>query len=407
MPGGHVPLVLAPERDGSGPSEEDEESDTEDSSLTSNRFTWCHTACFLACGAVPTSLLVLVWACLCIRLTKEYPDFAAACESDFTLKSMTFLVGILTSLTLSECLDRYRQCYLALLGFREELRSIWYYLQLRCMRAPGLKFLLDAHMVWYTLSLVRYLYEQQEKQNPGANPLPLMEELVQPDLRPLVLFLTHEDGGYPTRMSSDVNLAELRLVSWFQAMGVLDTDLSRRWRVTRRKVTALINAERVKTPRTSRHLQMVALHLFFLLIPVCADKTITKLMAPGIALILMSLLKLSMELEDPFGFDTHDLPWREVLASVSTCSTPALDAQELAEVIQWFNAGSMTGKFGPAPEAMGTKKGKVKLRLGEYLTLPAVLQIHAGRESVSGGEDFTMPDLYGGAAMEDDDDDSD
>lgn len=407
-PDGHVPLALEPDRDHDGSGSSEYESEAEDASATDNRYTWCHTACFLLSGPLPTSIIVGVWACLCIRLTQEYPDLALNCQSDFTLKSMTFLVGILTSLTLSECLDRYRQCYLALLGFREELRSIWYFLQLRCMRSPALKFLLDAHMVWYSLSLVRYLYEQQESQNPGTHPMPSMEELVQPELRPLALFLSQEDGGYPNWVSSDVNLAELRLVSWFQAMGVNDTDLSRRWRFCRRKVTALINAERVKTPRTSRHLQMVALHMFFLLIPVCADKTITKLMAPGIALILVSLLRLSMELEDPFGFDTHDLPWREVLASVSTCSPPSLPAEDLATVVKWFNDGSRSGHFGPVPEVIGPKKGKAKhLRLGEYLTLPAVLSIHAGREGTQGFTGFQVPDLSGGAVDDDDCDDSD
>lgn len=305
-------------------------------------------------------------------LHKQNPEISVMMQSDFTLKALTFLVGLLTSMTLTESLDRYRKCYLALLGFREELRSVWYFLQLRVMSSPALKFLLDAHMCWYSLSVVRYLYEQTGEAMPSA------QAIIQPELRPLTLFLDYEDGGYPSYVSSDPNLAELLLVSWFHATGLLESDLTRRWRIARRMVTALINAERVKTPKTSRHLQMLALNLFFVLIPVCAEQDMTKLMAPMIALILVSLLKLSMELEDPFGFDTHDLPWREVLASVSTCGKPDLSDEDLAEVIDWYNNGSRSGIFTECSDHLVSKnmKKQYTFRLGEYLTQPAVMSIH-------------------------------
>merc|ERR1719247_2858775 len=95
--------------------------------------------------------------------------------------------------------------------------------------------------------------------------------------------------------------------------------------------------------QASRHLQLLTLQLFFTLIPVCADSLVTKLMAPVIALILMSLLKLSQEVEDPFGFDTHDLPWIQVLGTLTRCSLRDVDEQTKENVVLWFNHGARTG----------------------------------------------------------------
>jgi hypothetical protein len=151
----------------------------------------------------------------------------------------------------------------------------------------------------------------------------------------------------------------------------------RRWRVARHKVNMLISAERVKTPQTSRHLQLITLHLFFILIPVCADSLVTKLMAPVVSLILMSLLRLSVEVEDPFGFDTHDLPWLQVLGTVTRCSINDIDEDLRQAVVQWFNTGARTGKFpSKSPPGLVPNDMASAMAVEEYLTQPRLFSLH-------------------------------
>lgn len=359
----------------SGGYEEDEMDDNSESEIVHlwNRFDTCHTVLFIIRNALPTTLVSLVWSLACVYYQDMYPDAANSLHSDFTLKALTFLVGMLTSMTLTESLDRYRKCYAALIGFREELRALWYFLQLQVIRCPALKLLLDSHMIWYNMSLVRYLYEQTGANLDGGD----VESLVPIEFRDCALFADYgANDGYSVRLGADPNVAELVMVSWFGASGVLDGEVYRRWRVVRHKVNTLISAERVKTPQTSRHLQMLTLQLFFLLIPVCADSIVTKLMAPVVALILMSLLKLSQEVEDPFGFDTHDLPWIQVLSTVTRCALKDVDDETKDQVFEWFNHGTRTGEWtGLSSELIQPEYAK-KMNLDEYLTQPLLETLH-------------------------------
>jgi len=201
------------------------------------------------------------------------------------------------------------------------------------------------------------------------------------------------EDGYPASLCADPNVAELVMVSWFAATGVLDSEVYRRWRVARHKVNMLISAERVKTPQTSRHLQLITLHLFFILIPVCADSLVTKLMAPVVSLILMSLLRLSVEVEDPFGFDTHDLPWLQVLGTVTRCSINDIDEDLHHQVVAWFNTGARTGKFpSKAPPGFVPNDMANAMQVEEYLTQPRLCSLHTigGKTSITAKDNGQM-----------------
>ena len=75
-----------------------------------------------------------------------------------------------------------------------------------------------------------------------------------------------------------------------------------------------------KTPETSRHLEQIVFALFFIMMPACAKSHFTQFMTPVICLILMSILRLSEAMEEPFGYDTYDLPWLEVFRSMTSVS---------------------------------------------------------------------------------------
>jgi hypothetical protein len=366
---------LEGEQEGAEEEEELDVYEVDESEITHlwNRFNTCHTVWFICRNALPTTLVSVVWSIACVHFQAMYPEQASTFHSDFTLKALTFLVGMLTSMTLTESLDRYRKCYAALIGFREELRALWYYLQLQVIHCPALKLLLDLHLIWYNMSLARYLYEMTGEAYAHDD----VERLVPLEFRDMALFADYgAPDGYPKELGADPNVAELVLVSWFGASGVLDSEVLRRWRVVRHKVNTLISAERVKTPQTSRHLQLLTLQLFFTLIPVCADSLVTKLMAPVIALILMSLLKLSQEVEDPFGFDTHDLPWIQVLGTLTRCSLRDVDEQTKENVVLWFNHGARTGEFGPIRQSLISKEYVDRIQLDLYLTQPLLQTLH-------------------------------
>jgi hypothetical protein len=90
----------------------------------------------------------------------------------------------------------------------------------------------------------------------------------------------------------------------------------------------------------------------------------------------MSLLKLSQEVEDPFGFDTHDLPWIQVLGTLTRCSLRDVDDQTKEAVLNWFNYGARTGEFGPVRQSFISKEYVDRMQLDQYLTQPLLQTLH-------------------------------
>ena len=88
---------------------------------------------------------------------------------------------------------RYRNCYAALIGFKDELCSLWYYMQLQVIRSPPLKLLLDAHMVWYNMGLLQYLYEKTDEPEVEGVEV-IRRDFIPRDLKRCALFADYGQG---------------------------------------------------------------------------------------------------------------------------------------------------------------------------------------------------------------------
>merc|ERR1719456_927257 len=130
--------------------------------------------------------------------------------------------------------------------------------------------------------------------------------MVQEEFRSCFLF---RSGGAFAALCAHPAYAEMVLVAFLRSMGVMDNDTRLRFKWARSRLVTLLTAQRVKSPRTSTHLLRAVVNSFLLMIPLCSGSYTTKLATPFIALILVPLMQLSEELEDPFGLDKHDLPW--------------------------------------------------------------------------------------------------
>ena len=138
--------------------------------------------------------MTLIWSCLCAHFHRAAPELALIFKSsEYTLRALTLLVGILTSMTLKESLYRYRNCYAALIGFKDELCSLWYYMQLQVIRSPPLKLLLDAHMVWYNMGLLQYLYEKTDEPEVEGVEV-IRRDFIPRDLKRCALFADYGQG---------------------------------------------------------------------------------------------------------------------------------------------------------------------------------------------------------------------
>jgi len=352
--------------------------------------------------SVHAIVLSAIWSIFVYKLGLTYPDQAKQFEADFIVKVMTFLIGLLISLTLKESLDRYKACLGALIDFRDEFRSFWYHAQVPLVRCPAARLLIDIHMVAYSLSVVRFLVQKA-----GIKTGPSLT-MVQQEFRACALFC---DDGPQLAFGSNPSYQEIILLSMLRSLGILDQELLRRFRDARMKVHMLITAQRVKTPNTSAHLLHLVVHIFLLLIPITGSKLCTKMMAPLVALVLLPLMRLSEELEDPFGTDQHDLPWPMILGTVTHCSLTPSSRDVLFRVLHFFNNGSMTGNWDliEAEELLGRKvicestqhnphaiqqSRQGQINFGLYLTADDLLNIDVvGNQALGNPEILFSPDL--------------
>lgn len=300
------------------------------------KFTIAHTCKYVTKVAAPPFIFYSIWAGFWWALWWKDPEKWESLKADAALKILCFLVGLLISFTLKESLDRYKECLGALIAFRDEFRSFWYFSQMQLLRQPVARVLVDIHMVCYAVSLVRFLLWKANVTH-GS-----ILEMVQPEFRRCVLF--QENGAY-NALCSNPAYTELILVSWLRALGQMNRDLSQRFKWARQKLSLLLTAQRVKSPRTSVHLLRTVVHIFLLVVPPFSSSPTTKLATPIISLILFALLSLSEELEDPFGMDEHDIPWPVLLGTISHCTISTTSRHHLDEALEFFNTGASTGHW--------------------------------------------------------------
>lgn len=341
-------------------------------------FTPWTTVSFVVSKTAHLVLFYTAWAGAGAYIAMTYPQFAASLEAGFILKVFTFMVGLLISLTLKEVLDRYKTCLAALIDFRDELRSFWYFAQLPLMDVPAARVILDVHIACYSVSLVRYLLHQAGEQLAGDVP-----DLVQTEFRNCVLFT----GSMHDCLCSNPSYSEMLLVSWIRSMGIMTRELRIRLKWARVKLRRLLTARSVKSPRTSAHLLRTVVHMYLLAIPLLSASIPTRLSTPFIAMVLFPLLTLAEQMEDPFGLDLHDLPWPILLSTVMRCHLSDQSNKVLQDTIAFFNHGCTTGQwdnetaqrlFGRDTKTDTKGAGKIsshdngKVDLSKYLVAPVL-----------------------------------
>jgi len=292
------------------------------------------------------------------------------------LKVMIFLVGFLVTLMLKESIDRYKKCLAALIDFHDEFISLWYHAEMTAMRRPPpMRIIISIHMICFALSLARYLLKT------GGFELASASKMVQPEFRNCAIF---DDTSAYASILSNPQYSELILVSWLKTCGIFNGELRKRVEGMRSKVRILVATQRVKSPRTSTVLLRFVIHSFLILLPLCADHFLTRCLVPVIVCILISLVSLAEELEDPFGDDQHDIPWTALLANICHCTLPRRSHSYLAETVEFLNdlclhcrwdeskARRLLGddiNFGPFH---GQKFNSGIVHLSIYLTLPGL-----------------------------------
>lgn len=352
------------------------------------RFTILETCTYAARVGSCYFIFYSFWAVLIVLM--EYHELTAEgiLEAALAMKILTFLVGLLISFELREGISRYKECLTALVDFCEELRSFWYFAQLNT-ETPAERLILDVHMVFYSSSLARFLLV-----NAGLKPSAILEEL-QEEYKRFSIFW--ESSLYAPLGDSPI-LAEVLLLSWLTACGVLDGELKTRFRAARTKVKRLMTSQRVQSPRTSSHLMRATVHGLLIAIPVCCHSWLSKLMTPLIAFVLLLLLQVAEELEDPFGVDTHDIPWPEMLSVFSRCSLSPSEEEVLDKTVKFFNEGCVTGEWDQATakqlfgdhvkvvqDAAVRQEDCWKRNLGAYLTEPKLRALNAIGVAAPGG----------------------
>jgi len=288
------------------------------------------------------------------------------------------MTGLLISFVLKESLERYRKCVSAMVDFTDEFKTLWYMSQQPLLRRlPPAKIIVDMHMVLFVVSLVRFLMKK------AGIELPDSDQMVQSEFRDCTMFKDQDVYG---AASSNPAYAELLLVSWLRACGILNGELRKHIEWTRQKLRTLITEQRVKSPGTAQHLLIVVTHMFLLWIPWCVEHNMSRIFLPLVAVVLFSLLKLAHELEDPFGVDRHDLPWPVMLANVSYCTLCQESRHYVKETVaafnhacihdEWLDAKGLFGQNYVSTEPMrGNKFDTGKLQLDLYLTLPKLKRL--------------------------------
>lgn len=172
--------------------------------------------------------------------------------------------------------------------------------------------------------------------------------------------------------------AETMLIAWCRTLGIMDRECRTRWDWARVKQKGLMTAQKVRTTATASHLLRTVIHIFIIIIPMCHGKLIALIATPLVSLVMLSLLQLAVDLEEPFGLDEHDVPWPTFCSTISGCILSDETLDVLQETLTTFNRACLDGSwdahqaeklFGPNSNVGSTKvtfdTGEIKL--GVYL----------------------------------------
>lgn len=284
-------------------------------------------------------LFYSVWSLAWYYLVHHYFESPDYFKAAVPLKVLSFLSGVFLSLTFKESLGRYRSCLGALTAFRDELRSFWYFCQLQSISTPAARLIFSLHMIAYSVSLIRHLLRAEGEDEHEAY------EAVPQQFEECILF--QRTGVYFSILSSPM-YAETLLMSWCRTLGIMDRETRMRWDWVRRKQRTLVTSQKVLSPKTASHLLDLNIHLFLCLVPVCNSNLAITFATPLIAVLMLSVLTLGAELEDPFGIDDHDLPWPLFFSTISRC-IPSSDTEPIVqETLLMFNKACAYGYWDPA-----------------------------------------------------------
>lgn len=359
------------------------------------KFTVVSTMHFVWKSSSSVLVFFIPWTLMTFGLDFISPTLAQSLSTVFLVKAFTLLVGILVSLHLKEAVDKYRLCLAHVVDFRDEMKAFWYMMQAQTIDQRAARFIMDAHVVAFVMSVIRYMHRKYGLDEVRAY------DLVQPEFQNCILL--QRNNAHAQLLGNPAH-AEFLLISWLRVLGVMDRDIRLRWEGVRKKLHALTT--RVRTPDTAKHLLWAVLMVFLFMTPICSPTLATKLSTPVICAVLCSLLQLSEELEDPFGEDEHDLPLFDILAKISNIHVEPHMQKFLEETINLFNEACRTGHWDPAtvewlfgqdqvtiePTTAKVDYDSGRICLGRYLTLPDLMRIDVVGNTSSQDPDVLFSD---------------
>eukprot|EP00811_Abedinium_folium_P033132 NODE_6119_length_1703_cov_15.864848.p1 GENE.NODE_6119_length_1703_cov_15.864848~~NODE_6119_length_1703_cov_15.864848.p1 ORF type:complete len:438 (-),score=85.49 NODE_6119_length_1703_cov_15.864848:339-1652(-) len=307
--------------------------------LIQRRFTFCNSMCHVLRASSTWPLVYIPWAASCFFMEAHNASLMNKLRMDLVVKVITFLLGIVVSLTLRESLDRYRRCFEALVDFSNEFRSFWYFVLMQLTDQHAARIIFNMHMTAFSVSALQIIHRYGDKQDVRAS------SLVQEEFRQCVLF----DGkSIYTNMCSNPTYSELLLESWLRAMGLLDWDTFLRWSWARNKLQTLLSEQQVHPLATGSTIVRFVIHVFLVTLPLGSSSISIKVMTPIVCVMFIGLIEITNQIDSPFGYDTYDIPWPMLLGTAKYCKLSAESKVMVKRVIDFFNHGVTTSRWDAA-----------------------------------------------------------
>jgi len=293
-----------------------------------------------SCGR--TVIWYAIWAALCEVFSAFIPGFADEFADSTTLRILTFLLGMLTTMMLSGSVACFKTSLQSLLDFQAEMRAFWYFIQVRVIHQDAARFVFDCHMIAFAVSCSKAIIGPDVSE---AVDYREVYDKVLLEFRQCCL-LQPDDPTYSV-ITSDPALMELVLWSWLRVLGRVDYEACVRWSWVRAKLDTMLTAQFMHPPDTTLHLMNTVCHMLLIVMPTACQTWPTKLVTPGITFVMIALLHLSEELQQPLsiGLDMHHLPWKEAFSTVCQCRVLPEMKPLLRETINFFNKGCRTNTW--------------------------------------------------------------
>lgn len=245
---------------------------------------------------------------------------------------------MLTTMMLSGSVACFKTSLESLIDFQAEMRAFWYFIQVRIVNQDAARFIFDCHMIAFAVSCSKAII------GPDVADLDIRDvyDKVQVDFRQCCLLMP-DDPTYSI-VTSDPALMEIVLWSWLRVLGRVDYEACVRWSWVRAKLDTMLTAQFMHPPDTTLHLMNTVCHLLLIVMPTACQTWPSKLVTPGITFVMIALLHLSEELQQPLsiGRDMHHLPWKETFSTISECRVIPELKPLFRETINFFNKGCRT-----------------------------------------------------------------